>query len=84
MPNQLVNLITNNPKIEDLILTEYPGRIFERQCLKVGNRNSRTYLFINLDEETLHKFLRSERINPLEYEIIPSHKVISDSNIRDN
>lgn len=53
----LVNLSTTDKILEDLILTEYPGKIFEDQVSKTDNGERKPYCFSGLEYEELTKFL---------------------------
>ena len=52
-----VILSTTRKDLEDLMLSEYPGRIFQHQCRKYKIERQRIFHFYNLSYDTLKKFL---------------------------
>lgn len=68
LKTRLVNLITNSPEIEELMITEYPDELFPNQCLKIGDRSNPIYLFRNLNYLIIEEFLRNRGLNS-NYEI---------------
>ncbi len=53
----LVDLLTSEKILEDLILAEYPGKIFKDQVSKTEKDNKKIYCFSKLEYEELTKFL---------------------------
>jgi len=54
-----VDLFTHSRELEDLILSEYPGTIFENQHYIDDSKKEKTYCFYDLDYAVLRDFLSS-------------------------
>ncbi|PIO07552.1 hypothetical protein COU59_03285 [Candidatus Pacearchaeota archaeon CG10_big_fil_rev_8_21_14_0_10_34_12] len=57
----IVNLVTKSKVLEDLMLSEYPGLLFEWQIKKVGDEENKKYIFTNLDYRELNLFLAGRK-----------------------
>lgn len=53
----IVDLLTSEKILGDLILTEYPGKIFKNQVSKIEKDDEIIYCFSKLEYEELTKFL---------------------------
>lgn len=53
----IVDLLTSEKILGDLILTEYPGKIFENQVSKTNKGKRKIYCFSKLEYKELMKFL---------------------------
>lgn len=51
------DLMTTSRELEDLVLKEYPGRIFEHQIMKIPFGEKKAYIFTGLDQDVLFDFL---------------------------
>ena len=69
----LVDFSTTEKNLEDLMLAEYPGKIFEDQIKKVGEGKKKTYYFLSLDYEELSKFLTTLSNKDYKFKIL-EHK----------
>ena len=53
----LVDLVTPERNLEDLMLGSYPGKIRENQIEKKGEKENKIFYFLGLDYEELTSFL---------------------------
>ncbi len=63
---KLVDLFTHSIELEDFILSQYPGKLFENQHHVDTSEPERLYCFYNLNNKTLEEFLKGKNY---EYEI---------------
>lgn len=63
---RLVNLFTHSIELEDLILSKYPGKIFENQHHVDSTEKTKLYCFFDLSYNQLTKFLNGKNY---EYEL---------------
>ena len=53
---KIVNLVTESRALEDLMLSQYPGLLFEWQVRKEGDGEEKRYIFVGLDYRELSFF----------------------------
>ena len=79
----LVDFSTTEKNLEDLMLSEYPGKIFKEQIKKIGEGENKTYRFFGLDYRKLSYFLMIFFDETYEFKIFEhkTGKLIEDNNI---
>lgn len=66
-----VDLFTYSKELEDIMLAEYPGKIFENQHEIDETEENKMYCFYNLNRKELIDFLKEHKTK-YEYEIMNS------------
>ena len=67
---ELISLQTRDRNFDELLLQEYPGKIFQRNRMVVKDGKKRNYHYFGLEKNTFQKFIASQP-DIYEYQVKP-------------
>ena len=76
----LVDLVTPERDLEDLMLKKYPGEIFEEQVAKSGEGKNKVFYFLGFDYESLSEFLVKNKCTGYRYSILDENSRLIEEN----